>query len=230
MQVSDLKITPNMVTGAGESVLPAVVVENKNEPVGASSMPTSKKTHAEKSASVNKSKVASRVDKKARIHQQETGGKEVLVASKADSWCAPVSECNGKRVDKKPTQTQSQQKCMQDKVIPEKLASPCVPIQKTAASAEACLQADNVARDAVPVKKRKRCKRVDKSSADAAIFVEGSVSGHGNGPKTVKTAKAAVEGDNISSWLANVKQSFAKENTTHTIQRNDPIFAMFTKF
>jgi len=183
---------------------------------------------------VNKSKAASRVDKRARkqarIHQQETGGKEVLVTSKPDSWCAPVSECDGKRVEKKPAQTQAQQESMQDKGIPKKLASPCVPMQKTATSAEACLQADNVARDAVPVKKRKRCKRVDKSAADAAIVVEGSVSGHGNGPKTVKTAKAAVEGDNISSWLANVKQSFAKENTTHTIQRNDPIFAMFTKF
>lgn len=164
----------------------------------------------------------------------------MLVTTKPHSSCAPVSKCNAKRVEKKPPQTQAQQESINNKMIPEKLASTCVQMQYTTTTGEACLEKDkhtgrlmchaNIAKDAVPVKKRKKCKHVEKSVVDVEIVVEGSGFRHENGPQNAQMAKTVMSGDDIISWLANVKQSFAQDNTTHTIHRNSLIFAMFTKF
>ena len=94
-------------------------------------------------------------------------------------------------------------------------------MQNTATTAEARLQKDKhtssllgfakIAKDTVPLKKKKKSGHLHETVEDVHITVEGSVFAHENNPKHANLAKTLVPGDNITSWLANVKESFAQD-------------------
>ena len=192
---------------AGGSILPAIVLEKQIVPVYLHPMPREGLHIGNTTPCVSANEEAPRMHKqahkKARVEQEN---------------CRPVGKCNV---------PQEQQTVTSNKTIPKQIASTCVHKHNTSTTDEGCLQSD---KHSVPLKKRKKRRRLHKTAMHVPITLQGSASTPEKPPKHAKLAKAVLACDEISSWLANVKENFAQNDTTRAIQRNDPIFAKFTKF
>jgi len=246
MNMADMDEIDASFYGVG-SILPAIVTENKIMPTCRHSVPdechdigqvqpcktmaasvhtcgqgpvvdrqrVDKQAHKEariearKEARIEARKEARKKARKEARKTQENNGQKMPVATKPHASALCISKCN--------------------KNTPKTPSSNCVQNQNTATANNVLLRKGKHA-GLLSITKDIQSKESQSANHVPLTTIQDRESTREKKQKRAKMAKTAELDDDIASWLANIKESFAQEEATPTIQRNDPIFAMFTKF
>jgi len=212
------------------SILPAIVTEKKIVPTCGHSVPDeyhniSQVQPCKTMASVHTCGQGPLVDRQ-RVDKQAHKEARIEARKKARRAARKTQENKGQKM---PVATKPHASSSSIKTTVKTPSSSCVHNQHTATANSVLLRKDQNA-GLLSITKDIQSKQSQFVNNVPLTTMQDRESTREKKQKRAKIAKTAELDDDIASWLANVKEGFAQDEATPTIKRNDPIFAMFTKF